>query len=417
MIIDKSKIVAKYINNKETLLKIISNSKPNKETNTGFWLFDECIKKDSVYSKINEGPWYIKYIVYLYENKPIALRSFSEDYYTKYESDKKLKEQFKNYVRLFDFQVDSKYKGNRIQQYAWNHLKEIEQKKGFEGFTLMCYEESLQQKYKNDGFHGNQRFMWKSFNESYNIMRNKKALYESIMIGIAKEVKRAINEQTYDDAILEKYGLEYIFAINENGISNIFEKFKKPLQNTLNKIKNKFGDKPNKFIVNIIKRASAKGEKTLYLILTALTLLTGTLQMNAKTTIPFNIDFNNQAVQTSAKLVGGGEFSYNLSRGMIQDLKANTANNEDFYAAVNTFQNILNELRKDDIIYCLSGIGIGSTKKDAKQNAKKDLMFNYSKSDFNKSALGKEFKEFEQKEIMTISVGENTYLCIMAGCI
>lgn len=194
MIIDKSKIVAKYINNKETLLKIITNSKPNKETNTGFWLFDECIKKDSVYSKINEGPWYIKYIVYLYENKPIALRSFSEDYYTKYESDKKLKEQFKNYVRLFDFQVDSKYKGNRIQQYAWNHLKEIEQKKGFEGFTLMCYEESLQQKYKNDGFHGNQRFMWKSFNESYNIMRNKKALYESIMLAIAKEVKKALNE-------------------------------------------------------------------------------------------------------------------------------------------------------------------------------------------------------------------------------
>ena len=103
MTIDKSKIVAKYINNKETLLKIIANSKPNKETNTGFWLFDECIKKDIVYSKINEGPWYIKYIVYLYENKPIALRSFSEDYYAKYESDKKLKEQFKNYVRLFDF--------------------------------------------------------------------------------------------------------------------------------------------------------------------------------------------------------------------------------------------------------------------------------------------------------------------------
>ena len=41
----------------------------------------------------------------------------------------------------------------------------------------MCYEESLQQKYKKDGFHGNQRFMWKSFNESYNIMRNKKALF------------------------------------------------------------------------------------------------------------------------------------------------------------------------------------------------------------------------------------------------
>ena len=38
----------------------------------------------------------------------------------------------------------------------------------------MCYEESLQQKYKKDGFHGNQRFMWKPFNESYNIMRNKK---------------------------------------------------------------------------------------------------------------------------------------------------------------------------------------------------------------------------------------------------
>ena len=244
----------------------------------------------------------------------------------------------------------------------------------------------------------------------------KKALYESIMAVVAKEIKRAINEQAlYNDDILEKYGLEYIFAINENGASNIFEKFKKPLQDTLNKIKNKFGDKPNKFIVNIIKRAAAKGEKTLYLILTTLTLLTGTLQMNAKTTIPFNIDFNNQAVQTSAKMAGGGEFSYNLSYGLLQDLKANTANNEDFYTAVNSFQYILNELQKDDIIYCLSGIGIGATKNDAKQNAKKDLMFNYSKSNFNKDSLGKEFKEFEQKEIMTISVGENAYLCIMAG--
>lgn len=157
--IDKEQIKAKFIVDYNELLKIIKNSNPNKENNTGFWLFDECIKKDKNYLNIDDKPFYIQYIVYFYENTPIAMRSFSTKYYIHYNHDEK----FKKFVHLFDFQVDSKYKGNNLQEYAWNHLENIVKKHGYEGFTLMCYEKSLKNKYLKNGFTGDEYLMWKKF--------------------------------------------------------------------------------------------------------------------------------------------------------------------------------------------------------------------------------------------------------------
>ena len=43
------------------------------------------------------------------------------------------------------------------------------------------------------------------------------------MSSVAKEVKKAIDEQySYNDCILEEYGLSYIFALNEDNSPNVF---------------------------------------------------------------------------------------------------------------------------------------------------------------------------------------------------
>jgi len=54
---------------------------------------------------------------------------------------------------------------------------------------------------------------------------NKKALYESIMTSVAKEVKKALTEMDKESSsanLLEEYGLSYIFALNEGESTNIF---------------------------------------------------------------------------------------------------------------------------------------------------------------------------------------------------
>ena len=194
--------------------------------------------------------------------------------------------------------------------------------------------------------------------------QDNKKLYESIMSSVAKEVKKAIDEQySYNDCILEEYGLSYIFALNEDNSPNIFQKFKEPLQNTLNKIKNKFGNRPCKVIANIVKKAQAHGRLTLYGVLTAITLLSGTLKAGAVTTTEFGDTLSKSVAVSSAK--------------MAQATGNATEENKDalFNEAFDSYVKILSALEDDSKNrYAASGVGCADTKDGATNLAKQDVL-------------------------------------------
>lgn len=193
---------------------------------------------------------------------------------------------------------------------------------------------------------------------------DNKKLYESIMSSVAKEVKKAIDEQySYNDRILEEYGLSYIFALNEDNSPNVFQKFKEPLQNTLNKIKNKFGNRPCKVIANIVKKAQAHGRLTLYGVLTAITLLSGTLKAGAVTTTEFGDTLSKSVAVSSAK--------------MAQATGNATEENKDalFNEAFDSYVKILSALEDDSKNrYAASGVGCADTKDGATNLAKQDVL-------------------------------------------
>ena len=115
-------------------------------------------------------------------------------------------------------------------------------------------------------------------------------------------VRQSLNEYVNTDEILETYGLSYIFALNEDESTNIFQKFKEPLAKAITKVKNKFGERPCKVISDIVKKASAKGRKTLYGVLTAVTLLSGTLSAGATTTSDFDVNLRDSVVKSTVNM-------------------------------------------------------------------------------------------------------------------
>jgi len=166
-IINKSKLKTREITDPNELLKIIEDSVPDKETGHGFWLFDESIKKDeNAYLGIKQPPFYLHYILYTYNGEPVALNAFSTQYYKKYDLTEETRE-YVDYIKLIDFQVDSRFRGNNIQKYCIDKMENIAKRYGYKGFTLMCYEPSLKEKYKRDGFldsDNDENLMYKDFN-------------------------------------------------------------------------------------------------------------------------------------------------------------------------------------------------------------------------------------------------------------
>lgn len=140
------------ISKEAKLRQIISSSKPNKAENKGFWLFDEAIKKDNNYKKINSGDWHIKYVAAYGKNNGkneiCGLISFSFIYW-KEEDKKELKA---NPIHIFDIQTLSTFKGNNLLKQYFDKLTEIAKANKFDALTLKCYESSLNNVYKNYGF-------------------------------------------------------------------------------------------------------------------------------------------------------------------------------------------------------------------------------------------------------------------------
>lgn len=164
------------------------------------------------------------------------------------------------------------------------------------------------------------------------------------------------------DAVLEAYGLSYIFALNEDESTNIFQKFKEPLAKAITKVKNKFGERPCKVISDIVKKASAKGRKTLYGVLTAVTLLSGTLSAGATTTSDFDVNLRDSVVKST------------VSMGKAQGLQSETEWNRAKEQAVSNFTDILYTLEIDsENRYGACGVGCSESLSQAQQLAQQDV--------------------------------------------
>lgn len=206
--------------------------------------------------------------------------------------------------------------------------------------------------------------------------------------------------QTLDDKnctiILEKYGLSDIFTLNENGSENIFQKFRQPLANAINKIKNTFGNKACQFVSDSIKNAQLKGRSTLYGVLTVITLLSGTLPTNAINTSDFEDSFQNNIMAATTNMT--------KERGITSGDELDNIKER----AVDDFIRILYTLDDDmNNVYCASGVGCSENEHSAINLAKQDVLNNL-KQKYGEDVIEKYGLEF--KTIASQSWQEKTFV-------
>lgn len=152
---DISKLDFSNVSNKSELIKILKASKPDKDNNTGFWLFSEALEKDErAYGNINKEPWFINYIkceaTYKKDNKNNKNICGLISYSFKYWEDNDDKPVDGNIMHIFDVQTLSTFKG-LLSKY-FEKIEEVAKSNKCKGLTLKCYEKTLANVYKKYGF-------------------------------------------------------------------------------------------------------------------------------------------------------------------------------------------------------------------------------------------------------------------------
>ena len=212
----------------------------------------------------------------------------------------------------------------------------------------------------------------------------------------AKYVGNGILTENECSAILEEYGLSEIFMLNEDGTGNIFQKFRQPLASAISKIKTKFGNKPCQFISDVVKNAQAKGRNVLYGVLTAITLLSGTMSANAINTPDFEDSFQNSMAKATVRMAKERGISNNDELSNVKD------------QAVDDFIRILYTLDDDtNNRYCASGVGCAENEPSAINMAKQDVLNNL-KQRYGEGAVQRYGLEF--KTIAIQSWQEKTFV-------
>lgn len=136
------------IKSKSELLNLLEkyhDPETDKTKNTGFWLFEEAIKKDpKSYAEVNGGNWKIKYTEVKYKGETVGLISYSCDY-----------KQYKNKdilpsLHICDIQTLAGHKG--FLKYYFKYIETIAKNNTKKTITLRPYEDWLIEKYENYGF-------------------------------------------------------------------------------------------------------------------------------------------------------------------------------------------------------------------------------------------------------------------------
>lgn len=230
-------------------------------------------------------------------------------------------------------------------------------------------------------------------------LADKKPKYEMDNMCLQRYRRYGLTECLSDKnctIILEKYGLSDIFTLNENGSENIFQKFRQPLANAINKIKNTFGNKACQFVSDSIKNAQLKGRSTLYGVLTVITLLSGTLPINAINTSDFEDSFQNNIMAATTNMT--------KERGITSGDELDNIKER----AVDDFIRILYTLDDDmNNVYCASGVGCSENEHSAINLAKQDVLNNL-KQKYGEDVIEKYGLEF--KTIAAQSWQEKTFV-------
>lgn len=133
------------IKSKSELEKLLEEHNSDEKKKTGFWLFDEAIKKDpKSYAEVNGGPWKIKYTEVKYKGETVGLISYSCDY-KNYENKDILPS-----LHIFDIQTLAGHKG--FLKYYFKYIENIAKNNTKKTITLRTYEDWLIEKYKKYDF-------------------------------------------------------------------------------------------------------------------------------------------------------------------------------------------------------------------------------------------------------------------------
>ena len=133
------------IKSKSELLNLLKEYDSNEKKKTGFWLFDEAIKKDpKMYAEVNGGNFNIKYVEVKYQDETVGLISYSCDY-KNYENEDILPT-----LHIFDIQTLEGRKG--FLKYYFNYIKTIAKNNKKKTITLRTYDDGLIKVYKKYGF-------------------------------------------------------------------------------------------------------------------------------------------------------------------------------------------------------------------------------------------------------------------------
>ncbi len=136
------------IKSKSELLNLLKKHRDskhkNKKENTGFWLFDEAIKKDpESYAEVNGGDWKIKYTEVKYKDETVGLISYSCDY-------KNYENEYTSTLHICDIQTLLGYKG--FLKYYFKYIETIAKNNKKKIITLRTYKKSLINVYEKYGF-------------------------------------------------------------------------------------------------------------------------------------------------------------------------------------------------------------------------------------------------------------------------
>lgn len=133
------------IKSKSELLNFLKEYNSDEKKKTGFWLFDEAIKKDpKSYAEVNGGNWKIKYTKVTYKDETVGLISYSCDY-KNYDNEYTLPT-----LHICDIQTLKRYSG--FLKYYFNYIETVAKNNGKKLITLRTYEKSLIKVYEKYGF-------------------------------------------------------------------------------------------------------------------------------------------------------------------------------------------------------------------------------------------------------------------------
>lgn len=166
---DKNNVMPQQIESPDILQKVIDKTGPKStnKTKKGFYVFQQLLKEDSNFKKINKAPYFPNYVVFMDpgsednpDQKPnfYGMLGFSVKYWkvvSKKGKDEKIKEaasKLINYMNIFAVQTDPKYAKEGLFDVYLESMKKAVKELKMTGITIKYEDEALAEVFAKYGF-------------------------------------------------------------------------------------------------------------------------------------------------------------------------------------------------------------------------------------------------------------------------